>query len=308
MMCPSHSVIRQKGLPTLILLVIASTSSSNCFADGFRIITTTPALAQCRFISNERNAPRVVRPSSCLFVSTTSASSSTTNPTDDPKSNTNNELFNADDIDPSLIQVSLQESLTNAESGQSTFEDDDEDDFNLWVQEDEEDYDENYDKVEMLRHQPSYLRDEDDILAEREDRLYKDYKGMSRIVETCVLVGVENLSQARRSTRRQGAEDTEVHFTIEESMKEMRELIKTAGMELVGEVTQRLNEPNPRTYIGTGKLQEAEELAKLQGCSTLVFDAELSPGQQRTLENQFNKKILQNDFMVSEVSCSTRAY
>lgn len=71
-------------------------------------------------------------------------------------------------------------------------------------------------------------------------------------------------------------------------------------MEIVGEVTQRLNDPNPKTYVGTGKVTEAEELLKEHDCSVVVFDAELTPGQQKHLENRFNKKLLQNDFLVQE--------
>ncbi len=138
------------------------------------------------------------------------------------------------------------------------------------------------------------IRDEADILEEREDRLYIDEFGVKRKVERCILVGVEELSVARRS------QGDEPHFSLEESMTEMRELIKTAGMEIAGEVTQRLNEINPRTYIGTGKVEEANELMQGAGdCSTIVFDAELTPRQQKHLENSFNKKILQDDFLVA---------
>ena len=63
------------------------------------------------------------------------------------------------------------------------------------------------------------------------------------------------------------------------------------------EITQRLNEVNPKTYIGSGKVAETQDLlAKLDSC-TVVFDAELSPGQQKALENAFNKEIIQNDFL-----------
>ncbi|GAX24620.1 GTPase [Fistulifera solaris] len=140
------------------------------------------------------------------------------------------------------------------------------------------------------------IREEVDILEEREDRLYIDEFGVKRKVERCILVGVEELSAARRSQ----SDDQQPFFSLQESMTEMRELIKTAGMEIAGEVTQRLNEINPRTYIGTGKVEEANELMqKAADCSTIVFDAELTPRQQKHLENSFNKKILQDDFLVA---------
>ena len=103
-----------------------------------------------------------------------------------------------------------------------------------------------------------YQRDEDDILTEREDRLFLTEDGTleDRPREGCILVGVEDLSAKRRAVqaaRNAGREllpeEDQTYFTLEESMTEMRELIKTSGMELVGEITQRLNEPNPKTYV-----------------------------------------------------------
>jgi GTPase len=150
-----------------------------------------------------------------------------------------------------------------------------------------------------------------DLLEEREDRLYVDQFGIKRKVETCVLVGVEEISSIRK--RRVNAPDAvydnlflqnqdhdDEPFTLEESMTEMRELLKTAGLELVGEITQRLHQVNPRTYVGTGKVEEANQLLQEHDCCTIVFDAELTPGQQKHLENAFNRKVIENDFLVQE--------
>lgn len=148
-----------------------------------------------------------------------------------------------------------------------------------------------------------FARDEDDLLTEREDRLYVDEQGERVKVESCVLVAVENLAAKRKSEKRERSlhpEEWEVYFSLDESMIEMRELIRTAGLECVAEITQRLQDVNPRTYIGTGKLNEAKELLQMHDCNTIVFDAELSPGQQKILENAFNKKLIQNDFLVQE--------
>lgn len=90
-------------------------------------------------------------------------------------------------------------------------------------------------------------RDEDDILTEREDRFYIDKSGHRRKVEKCILVGVEDLSAKRKMQKQmnqnlryadlgyplqEGSED--MLFTLEESLTEMRELIKTSGLECVG--------------------------------------------------------------------------
>lgn len=124
-----------------------------------------------------------------------------------------------------------------------------------------------------------------------EDRMYIDENGLVRPMERCILVGVEDGTAIRQR---------EQLFTLEESMIEMRELIKTAGLDLVGEVTQRLNQVNPRSYIGTGKIEEANQLMKALDCCTLVFDAELFPGQQKVLEYALNKAVIQNDFLGSD--------
>eukprot|EP00546_Thalassionema_frauenfeldii_P008196 CAMPEP_0178912472 /NCGR_PEP_ID=MMETSP0786-20121207/10284_1 /TAXON_ID=186022 /ORGANISM="Thalassionema frauenfeldii, Strain CCMP 1798" /LENGTH=600 /DNA_ID=CAMNT_0020585063 /DNA_START=139 /DNA_END=1941 /DNA_ORIENTATION=+ len=148
-----------------------------------------------------------------------------------------------------------------------------------------------------------YSRDDDDILTEQEDRLYVDEKGIQRKIEKCILIGVEDLSARYKGKKTESSanpEEWDIYFTLEESMTEMRELIQTAGLDCVGEITQRLQEVNPRTYIGTGKVKEVEEEMKRHDCCTVVFDAELSPGQQKSLENAFNKNLLQNDFLVQE--------
>ncbi|KAL7489399.1 hypothetical protein ACHAW6_015021 [Cyclotella cf. meneghiniana] len=157
-------------------------------------------------------------------------------------------------------------------------------------------------------------QDEDRILTEREDRLF--LINNTQKVESCILIGVQDLSQIRRNKKaaRNGekfdTDDFNLDFSLEESMTEMRELIKTAGLQLRGEITQRLQEINPKTYIGTGKVVEAQHLLgeinekfEKEGaspCCTVVFDAELTPGQQKALENAFNKKVIENDFLGSD--------
>lgn len=140
-------------------------------------------------------------------------------------------------------------------------------------------------------------REEADILEELEDRLYVDENGMKRKIERCILVGVEDMSLSRSKSALVIGVDA-YHFSLEESMREMRELVKTAGMDLVGEITQRLQQINPKSYIGTGKVEEAKDLMSKLSCSTICFDAELTPGQQKALENAFNQKVIQNDFLV----------
>jgi hypothetical protein len=178
------------------------------------------------------------------------------------------------------------------------------------------DYDDtNIIDVKFEEEESYYSREEDDMLTEREDRLYMDEKGESTKKEKCILIAVEDVAALRRDRHNAlkmsmlnenneqfqlNPEEWEVYFTLEESMNEMRDLISTCGMQIVGEVTQRLNQVNPKTYIGTGKVKETQELLEELDSCTVIFDAELSPGQQKSLENAFNREVLQNDFMGSE--------
>jgi GTP-binding protein HflX len=105
-------------------------------------------------------------------------------------------------------------------------------------------------------------------------------------------VGVEDLSYHRQPAR---SAATGNYFTLAESLAEMRSLVQTANMVAVGEVTQRLNEPNPRTHIGTGKVKEIAALCHSLECCCVVFDAELSPRQLKHLEQEFGGRDLNSD-------------
>lgn len=103
-------------------------------------------------------------------------------------------------------------------------------------------------------------------------------RNAGRVVESCVLVGVDIGARAKASSRL---------FDIQDSMKELERLAETAGMNVVGVFTQALSSPFPGTYIGTGKVREVRTEMEALGCKTCIFDDELSPAQQRTLENEF---------------------
>lgn len=78
---------------------------------------------------------------------------------------------------------------------------------------------------------------------------------------------------------------------LEESLDELALLAKTAGLNVVGEASQRLEKRNPKTLIGAGKLEEVEALAEEMRAEVLIFDDELSPRHQRELEVVFTDKV-----------------
>lgn len=80
-------------------------------------------------------------------------------------------------------------------------------------------------------------------------------------------------------------------LSLDDSLSELALLSDTAGLDVVGETTQRLNSPNAKTYIGSGKVEEIKILAEETAADVLVFDDELNPRHQRELEKVFGEKI-----------------
>jgi GTPase len=71
---------------------------------------------------------------------------------------------------------------------------------------------------------------------------------------------------------------------VEDSLDELRQLALTAGIEVVGQATQKLERTHPATYIGPGKVEEVQALVEELNADLLIFDDELSPRHQRNLE------------------------
>jgi GTPase len=80
-------------------------------------------------------------------------------------------------------------------------------------------------------------------------------------------------------------------LTLEDSLAELSLLCDTAGLEVVGELTQKINRPNPETFIGSGKVEELKALAEDSLARAIVFDNELSPRHQRELEEHIGENI-----------------
>ncbi|HIS40804.1 MAG TPA: GTPase HflX [Candidatus Aphodovivens avistercoris] len=94
--------------------------------------------------------------------------------------------------------------------------------------------------------------------------------------ERAVLVGVE----------RPGA-----HWPAETSLAELERLADTAGAQTVAVTTQKLDAPNPRTFVGTGKAEEIASLARDLGADVVIFDDELTPSQQANLEKIVGRDV-----------------
>ena len=90
-------------------------------------------------------------------------------------------------------------------------------------------------------------------------------------------------------------------LSTEASLDELALLAHTAGAEVVGRTAQRLESPHPALYIGKGKLEEIMEQRDGCGYSMVVFDDELSPSQQRNLENMLDCKVLDRTALIIDI-------
>ncbi len=78
---------------------------------------------------------------------------------------------------------------------------------------------------------------------------------------------------------------------LEESLSELGRLADTAGLNVVGTVEQKLSSPNPKTFIGSGKVEEVQGLLEELNAELVIFDSELNPRHQRELEKIFEDDV-----------------
>ena len=86
-----------------------------------------------------------------------------------------------------------------------------------------------------------------------------------------------------------------------EYLDELEFLVKTAGGIVVKRITQKMRVPNPKTFIGSGKLDHIKSLAKLNDVSSVVFDDELSATQQFNLEKLLKSKIMDRTALILDI-------
>ena len=87
----------------------------------------------------------------------------------------------------------------------------------------------------------------------------------------------------------------------EESMEELAALLETAGGQPVGEVLQSKDSPDPRTFIGEGKVAEIKQLVEAQGADMVIFDNALSPSQQRVLSQELKVSVLDRSALILDI-------
>lgn len=110
------------------------------------------------------------------------------------------------------------------------------------------------------------------------------------VEERCVLVGVITSETSEE--------------LAQEHLDELEFLAETAGAITVEKFFQKLPYPNPRTYVGTGKLEEIKQYMKALDIELIIFDDELSPSQLRNIERELECKVLDRTILILDIFAS----
>lgn len=105
--------------------------------------------------------------------------------------------------------------------------------------------------------------------------------------ERAVLIGIMNREQDEEK--------------VSEYLDELEFLTYTAGGEVFKRFVQRMNVPNPKTLIGSGKMLEVEAYVAANEIGSVIFDDELSPAQQRNIEKQLRCKIIDRTSLILDI-------
>ncbi len=108
-----------------------------------------------------------------------------------------------------------------------------------------------------------------------------------KVVEKAVLIAVETQQQSREQT--------------DDYLTELAFLTTTAGAEVQKNFIQRLPMPNPKTYVGSGKLDEVATFIEKKEIDTAIFDDELTPSQIRNLEKELKCKIIDRSTLILDI-------
>jgi GTP-binding protein HflX len=110
------------------------------------------------------------------------------------------------------------------------------------------------------------------------------------VEESCILVGVIT---------------SEIDEVIaNEHLDELEFLAETAGAITHTKFLQKLPYPNPRTYVGTGKLEEIKQYIRAMDIEMVIFDDELSPSQLRNIERELECKVLDRTILILDIFAS----
>lgn len=113
----------------------------------------------------------------------------------------------------------------------------------------------------------------------------KDIRSNADQPENALLVGVERQSG----------------WDVDDSLRELAQLAETAGAEIAGAVRQKRSRPDPAFFIGRGKVQEINLIRQELNANVIIFDDELSPAQQRNLEQVLGIKVIDRPALILDI-------
>ncbi|MBX6341923.1 MAG: GTPase HflX, partial [Thermomicrobiaceae bacterium] len=90
-------------------------------------------------------------------------------------------------------------------------------------------------------------------------------------------------------------------WDLQSSLEELASLAETAGLTVVGSISQRLDHPNRTHYVGTGKLEELKALREQVGSDVVLVNDELSPAQLRNLEDALQTKVVDRTALILDI-------
>ena len=106
-------------------------------------------------------------------------------------------------------------------------------------------------------------------------------------LERTVLVGIITLNQPKH--------------VLEEYLNELNFLTYTAGGTVIKRFTQKMSSPDPKTFLGKGKMEELSSYIKIQDINSVIFDDELSPAQQANVEKFLKCKIVDRTGLILDI-------
>ncbi|MBI9065819.1 MAG: GTPase HflX [Salinivirgaceae bacterium] len=113
------------------------------------------------------------------------------------------------------------------------------------------------------------------------------YYDLEKQIEEAVLIGVINQNQDESQ--------------VEEYLDELAFLTETAGARPIKRFVQKLDKPNPKTFIGSGKIQEVAAYVEEREVALVIFDDELSPSQLRNIEKIFKARVLDRTNLILDI-------
>ena len=112
-------------------------------------------------------------------------------------------------------------------------------------------------------------------------------KDNRKLVERALLIGVQDV----------GVSPEEIH----EHILELRELVSTMGVPVIGDITLSLRNPTPKYYLGSGKAREIADFAKEKDADCLIFDCSLAPSQQRNWERLTGICVIDREEVILDI-------